>query len=78
MKYTVSMLVLAALLSGCNSRDGQMSLAGNNTIRNDGQHVAYGSTDVRLFDMVSPEGHKCTVAASDNNQGGVAMHCWSN
>jgi hypothetical protein len=55
-----------------------MSLAGNNTIRNDGQHVAYGSTDVRLFDMVSPEGHKCTVAASDNNQGGVAMHCWSN
>jgi hypothetical protein len=78
MKPLIAALMLVTLLGGCSSRDGQPSMTGPNTVRNDGQHVAYGTTDVRLFDMVSPEGHKCTVAATDNNQGGVAMHCWSN
>ena len=77
-KTLLAVLVFAGLLGGCSSRDGQPSLATANTLRNEGQHVAYGTTDVRLFEMVSPDGHKCTVAATDNNQGGVAMHCWSN
>jgi hypothetical protein len=63
------------MLSACG-RDGGASLSYYDSARNDGQHVAYGSTDVRLFEMKSPDGHSCTVAVTDNNRGGVAMHCW--
>lgn len=78
MKRSLLIASLAVLaLSGCGHRDGEDSFVSYNTIRNDGQHVAYGSTDARLFDMTSPDGHKCTVAATDNNQGGIAMHCWN-
>ncbi len=77
MKNVFVLAAICAALTGCGHRDGEDSLVSYNTIRNDGQHVAYGSTDVRLFEMTSPEGHKCTVAATDNNQGGIALHCWN-
>jgi hypothetical protein len=77
MKPLIAALLLGVALTGCSHRDGRTTMMDPDTVRNDGQHVAYGTTDVRLFDMVSPEGRKCTVAVSDNNRGGVAMHCWN-
>ena len=71
----VLIIVSVLLLSACG-RDGHMSSSYYGPADNDGTHVAYGSTDVRLFEMHSPGGHDCTVAATDNNAGGVAMHCW--
>ncbi|QQK03806.1 hypothetical protein JFN94_06495 [Burkholderia anthina] len=72
-----ALLFATILLAGCSQRDGHASLSYYGVTQNDGTHVGYGSTDVRLFDMVSPNGHLCTVAATDNNSGGIAMYCWN-
>jgi hypothetical protein len=73
MRTLILIAVLA--LAGCG-RDGSTSLSYYGAARNEGEHVAYGSTDVRLFEMRSSAGHECTVAVTDNNDGGIAMHCW--
>ncbi|HEM8998844.1 TPA: hypothetical protein U2T46_000879 [Burkholderia cenocepacia] len=69
-------LPLAVSLAACSQRDGHVSATYYGAAQNDGDHVAYGSVDVRLFEMTSPDGHRCTVLVTDNNHGGVAMHCW--
>lgn len=76
MKKYLLIVGLISLLSACG-RDGHLSTSYYGGIDNQGAHVSYGSTDVRLFEMHSPSGHDCTVAATDNNHGGVAMHCWN-
>lgn len=77
-KIALFLLAITALgLSGCYSRDGYPPSGYYGPANNQGRHVAYGSTDVRLFDMESETGHHCTVAVTDNNSGGIAMHCWN-
>lgn len=76
MKNVFVLAAICVALTGCYKRDGHDSVSWYTGAENNINHVAYGSTDVRVFDMQSDGGHKCTVAVTDNNQGGIAMHCW--
>lgn len=77
MKKLILAAACLSVLAGCYKRDGHDSVSGYSGAENNINHVAYGSTDVRLFDMKSDGGHSCTVAVTDNNDGGIAMHCWN-